>query len=387
MPHQALPPFAAWAGSRHPKLLIIGEAWGEAEAQAHEPFVGTSGKELWRMLGEAIPAEPQLRIQADESLNYGITWIKHRHEWLEACGIAFTNVLAFRPPDNDLGRICQPRLQLTGRALAWPALSKGKYLPEEYFGELDRLAAELEAVKPNLVVLAGNTACWSLLRATNIGSIRGTVTLGGEGLDLPNLKALPTYHPAGVLRQWAWRPIVVADLMKAWREAERPELVRPRRWILVNPTLEECQQWVASTLSQTPHLLACDIETGAGQIKCVGFSRNRSESLVIPFVDFGAGKEGSYWRSEAEELSAWECVRKLLESGFPLCFQNGLYDLQYLLRLGFHPRNVREDTMLLHHSLHPELQKGLGFLGSIYTNEASWKLMRRQRPDTEKRDE
>jgi hypothetical protein len=43
--------------------------------------------------------------------------------------------------------------------------------------------------------------------------------------------------------------------------------------------------------------------------------------------------------------------------------------------------------MLLHHSLFPEMLKGLGFLGSIYTNEQSWKLMSRPKADTEKRDE
>jgi len=66
-------------------------------------------------------------------------------------------------------------------------------------------------------------------------------------------------------------------------------------------------------------------------------------------------------------------------------YQNGLYDLQYILRMGLRPANCQADTMLLHHSLFPELQKGLGFLGSIYTNEASWKLMREQ--DSNKRDE
>jgi hypothetical protein len=54
--------------------------------------------------------------------------------------------------------------------------------------------------------------------------------------------------------------------------------------------------------------------------------------------------------------------------------------------MGLRPANVAEDTMLLHHSLFPELPKGLGFLGSIYTNEASWKLMHGL-TDTEKRDE
>jgi hypothetical protein len=32
--------------------------------------------------------------------------------------------------------------------------------------------------------------------------------------------------------------------------------------------------------------------------------------------------------------------------------------------------------MLLHHAMQPEAPKGLEFLGSVYTNEASWKLMR-----------
>jgi hypothetical protein len=43
--------------------------------------------------------------------------------------------------------------------------------------------------------------------------------------------------------------------------------------------------------------------------------------------------------------------------------------------------------MMLHHSLYPEMKKSLGFLGSIYTDEASWKLMRQEKTDTEKRDE
>ena len=76
-----------------------------------------------------------------------------------------------------------------------------------------------------------------------------------------------------------------------------------------------------------------------------------------------------------------------MSSSIPKLFQNGMYDLQYLLKMGLRPKALAEDTMLMHHSMFPELQKGLGFLGSIYTNESSWKLMRRKRPDVEKSDE
>ena len=83
-------------------------------------------------------------------------------------------------------------------------------------------------------------------------------------------------------------------------------------------------------------------------------------------------------------------MKSLLEDpGFEKLGQNYLYDLQYILPMGISPTRVARDTMLLHHAWFPELQKGLGFLGSIYTSEPAWKLMRRQRKvdQMEKRDE
>ena len=41
-----LPPFSAWSGPHRPKMLLIGEAWGEQEAKIRKPFAGESGKEL-----------------------------------------------------------------------------------------------------------------------------------------------------------------------------------------------------------------------------------------------------------------------------------------------------------------------------------------------------
>jgi DNA polymerase I-like protein with 3'-5' exonuclease and polymerase domains len=108
--------------------------------------------------------------------------------------------------------------------------------------------------------------------------------------------------------------------------------------------------------------------------------------LVVPFIARLTG--GSYWGDESHELRAWACVRALLESKIPKVFQNGLFDAQYLSRMGFRLQSLRHDTMLLHHALFPELQKGLGFLGSVYTNEQSWKMLRRHKGEEElKRDE
>ncbi len=387
MVHVPLPPFSAVSGAKRPKLVLLGEAWGGNEADIRKPFVGEAGKELWRMLGEAMPGvEPELHAEICGLHRYGLAWTKPREAWLEAAGIAMTNVLAFRPPDNNLEALCGAKKEVGGQDYILPTMTKGKYLRPEFLPELSRLQIELAAWKPNLVVALGNTACWALLQATNIGSIRGAVV--GARLDGPGtgVKCLPSYHPAGVLRNWSWRPIVVADLMKAARECQFPEIRRPSRSILIDPSIEELEAWTAQTLANPPAMLSPDIETEGGQIKCIGFARSRTEAIVVPFVD--KAKPGwSYWPDQSTELRAWKAVRALLESPIVKVGQNFIYDLQYIVPLTIRPKSLLEDTMLLHHSLFPELQKGLGFLGSIYTNEAAWKLMRRQKADTEKRDE
>jgi hypothetical protein len=367
-------------------MLIVGEAWGENEQMTRQPFVGFAGKELWRMLGEAIPDHPELHQRASQQFNYDSAWIKHRPEWLEATGISFTNVFNLQPEGGKIESLCETKKENPRVEPQW-ALARGLYLREQFRPHLARLNQEITLTQPNLIVAAGNTACWAVLSASNIGSIRGNATQVPPGaMAAPQgLKVLPTYHPAGVLRQWSWRTIVVADLIKAWREAQFPGLVRPRRRVLINPTLAEIIAWVDQMLTRPPPFLSCDIETKGRQITCIGFAASRSDALVIPFVNLGV-PGGSHW-GLAEERLVWGQVRRLLESPIQKLFQNGMYDLQYILRMGFRPTQCEHDTMLFHHSLFPELQKGLGFLGSIYTNEASWKLMRRFTPDTEKRDE
>lgn len=384
MTYQSLPAFSCWSGPRQARVLLLGEAWGQSELEVRQPFAGESGKELWRMLGEAWPQISPAEHARVESLHrYGLAWVRQRASWLEEASCAMTNVLNLRPPGNKLEQICLPKASLPAGYLL-PSLVRGGYLAPEYLPELARLEEELAICQPNLVIALGNTACWALLQATNISQIRGTVSLGrlGEWSG----KVLPSFHPAAVLRMWPWRVIVVADLMKSLREGLSPELVRPQRQVLHSPTLPEIERWVKDTISEQCSLLSCDIETAGGQITCVGFARARNDAMVIPFVD--RGRAGySYWENAQDELQAWNYVQILLSSNIPKVFQNGLYDLQYLLRVGLRPQACVEDTMLLHHSWFPELQKSLGFLGSIYTSEPAWKLMRRQRPDSEKKDE
>lgn len=393
MPYEPLKAFAATGGAKAPKMLIVGEAWGNDENAQRSPFVGSSGKLLFEMLGEAQPdLEPELHASIIEQHRYGLAWVRVRDKWFEAASIGLTNVLAFQPPGNKVEALCLSKKELPS-SYGYPAIKPGKYLDPKYLPELERLQEEIDALKPNLVVAMGNTASWALLRATNIGSIRGGIC--ASFWSGASVKVLPTYHPAGVLYQWSWRTIVVADLMKASREAKFSEIRRPQRRVLIDPNIEEVESFAeelilkAKTYCMTggPMEVGADIETVIGQIEMISFAPSRSDSIVVPFID--QRKPGrSYWPTAELEWRALTAVKRICEcKQIRLVGQNFIYDLQYLLPGGVFISQTPEDTMLLHHSLYPEMKKGLGFLGSIYTDEASWKLMRTAKPDTEKRDE
>lgn len=326
-------------------ICIVGEAWGEQEERARAPFVGASGYELTRMLEEA---------------------------GIRRADCYLTNVFNLRPEKNDVESLCG----LKADALpGMPAIKNGKYIRRTYAGELSRLLDELSTVRPNVIIALGNTATWALLHNTGISKIRGTIT---SSTVLMGNKVLPTYHPAAVLRDWSLRPVTVLDLAKAKRESIFPDIRRPQCVVHIAETISDLESFYDRLVSATS--LAFDIETSGNQITCIGFATDKSTSMVVPFVDnrnLDEGSKGSYWKTASDEALAWDFVRRVLDLPCPKFGQNTLYDIHFLWRgYGIVVRNYADDTMLLHHALQPESLKGLGFLGSVYTNHSSWKTMR-----------
>ncbi len=355
-------------------IVLVGEAWGREEAEASAPFIGASGKLLRAMLS-------QVGIRYDE------------------CFI--TNVFNFKPkgkyPDNDLKNVCGTKAEAIPLL---PPLSAGKYVRAEFAPEIARLQAELAAEQPRLVIAFGATAAWALLGTSGIKKIRGAPALsGGRLFSSQPFKVLPTYHPAAVLREWSLRPIVIADLLKARREAESPELVRPSREIWIEPTISDLLDFEHSFILPSPDL-SVDIETAGDQTTCVGFAPSVERAIVVPFVD-PVRADGNYWRTAADELSAWNIVRRWCMMTVPISQrapewrhlpykrgvgQNHLYDIHRLWRGMGIQLHAEDDTMLMHHAMQPEMEKGLGFLATIYTEELTWKFMRKKHETLKKED-
>lgn len=340
------------------RIMLVGEAWGEQEEAAQAPFVGPSGRildMLLRMSG----------IRRDECY--------------------LTNVFNLRPqPKNDIDNLCGPKADgIPGL----PSLRQGKYVRAEYAPELERLYREIERVRPNVVVALGASAAWALLRSSGIKKVRGAVAYTDPNVAIQMggfcPKVLPTYHPAAVMREWKLRPIVMKDLEKALRESEFPELRRLAREVWIEPTISDLLEF--DHYITNAKRLSIDIETYANQITCIGFAPSIDRALVVPFFA-GSSPSHNYWPTLHDELVAWDYVKRWCQHPCVLG-QNIIYDMHFLWRsYGIAVPGQRHDTMLLHHALQPEMEKGLGFLGSVYTDEASWKIMRTE-SETMKREE
>jgi len=324
------------------KIAIVGEAWGEHEERQRLPFVGPAGWQLNTMLKEA-----------------GIV----RNECF------LTNCFNLRPkPTNKIDNLCASRKEVRH---ALPPLSSGKYVRDEFLPELDRLYRELTEVDPNVIICLGGTAAWAILRDGRISKLRGAVA---SSPILAGKKCLPTFHPSYILQGgYEARHVTILDLQKARRESEYPEIRRPKRTIYTEPNLTELG-WFLDTHIRPALRLAVDIETRGERITCIGFAPSPHVALVLPFEDLRRG--GNYWPTVEAEVAAWKWVRKVLDMAVPSkIFQNGIFDMTRLWKTyGIPVRNAEHDTMLLHHALMPESPKALDYLGSIYTDEAAWKL-------------
>ena len=128
------------------KLMLIGEAPGYYEDQQGEPFVGKAGQLLDRIF-----ASVGLSRQKD---------------------VYICNTLKCRPPENR-----DP-------------------LPEEKAACREYLDAQIEILKPRIILLCGRVAVNSMLNTT-----QGISRVRGKWFEGPNFsKMMPIFHPSYLLR-------------------------------------------------------------------------------------------------------------------------------------------------------------------------------------------
>jgi uracil-DNA glycosylase family 4 len=153
-------------------VLVIGEGPGAEEDQQGAPFVGRAGKLLDRML-EAAGLQNRVFI---------------------------TNTVFWRPPGNRTPSASE-------QAVCAPFLERA-----------------IELVEPRVLLLVGGASAKSILKKDE-----GILSLRGRWFEWRStdgklvLPALPTLHPAFLLRQPAAKKRAWADLMTLTERLDRPE--------------------------------------------------------------------------------------------------------------------------------------------------------------------
>lgn len=328
-------------------IMIISDHWHGEDEEKGAPFSSSSGRFYKRLL-------------ALSGINYDECYV--------------TCVFNFCPrPYIDIKSLIGPK---TAGIPGKPMISKGGFIRTEFAPQLERLYKEIDHVCPTLILALGSTVLWALNHKGGIKAIRGTTFSFRHPTSGHTYKVLPTHGPVSLQRDFSLRPVVHADLEKARRESEFPDVRRPQRSIWIEPAYDDLLRFEREHISPSDNL-SIDIETAGDQITCIGFAPTKSIALVVPFVD--TTKPGnSYWPTHAEEVTVWRWVKHICALEKAIVGQNFLYDMKFLwMKYGIPVPHHRDDTMLLHHALQPEMEKGLGFLGSVYTDEASWKMMRK----------
>jgi DNA polymerase-1 len=149
------------SGSRKSKVMVVGEAPGAREDEAHRAFVGPAGKLLTRLLGEAGFSRKEVYI---------------------------TNAAKCRPHRN-----------------AQPSRKEVKTCANAY------LVEEIEKVRPDHILALGNSAIQGLLGKSGITKHRGKLYPLGDAV------VFPTFHPAAALRNPKYGDTVHADFQRFGR--------------------------------------------------------------------------------------------------------------------------------------------------------------------------
>lgn len=323
-------------GPPNPRIMIVGEAPGEREIITGKPFTGASGHELDRMLAEA-----------------GIS----RTECL------LTNVCPWRPPGNDIEAFTHARKFPDAEQSDWTAFD-GRWISPEVRIGLERLESLISLAKPKVIIALGNLALWALTRNWGVGSWRGSTL---EYRRDPTVIVVPAHHPSTILRQWSWRIFNIWDFKRAKRAAWEG-VVRPDYDFIIRPTFEQASLSLARILDQLargPMPLACDIETRAAHMACVGFAWSKTEALCIPLMAKGHA-DYSYWTLEEETCLVAQMREILAHPNARIYGQNFSYDAQYFWRYWKVVPRLGLDTLLASHVLFPGLEKSLDVLSSFY---------------------
>lgn len=335
-------------GPRNAKIAIVGEAPGAEEMKERKPFVGSSGRELDRML-------------ADAGINPADCY--------------FTNVTLIRPPDNDIEAWVQktPKFKKPGKSVKKPTPPhwvehRGWWVEPHVAIDAKALVQDIKEINPNVVIALGNTPFWALCDdgiKGKVGTWRGS-ELQSRVLD--GIKVFPAFHPAFILRNWSARRITVQDFRRALHSSRYKEATNPGWDFTIAPTYDQAAAWLCGLLAKLeegPTPFTCDIEGAQSKTICVGIATSAKRAICIPFLY----KDRFYFSPEKHHIIAHLLQRCLRHRNARVINQNIGFDTQFLVKDFLAYPRIYWDTMIAQNILFPGTPMNLAYQASMYCSQ------------------
>lgn len=294
------------------KRLAIAEAPGQSEAESGIPLTGGAG--TWFDL-----ANKKAGIRREE--------------------LSIANVIQCRPPNNVF--------PTDPEAASYISHADGEASVKHC--RRSHLQPLLQSQKWNRIDIYGDKPLRALTgRKDGIFKWRGS-PMGIDGVNEGRPIAVPTLHPAYIMRDQTMLPVVINDLRKG--------LISPPELYNLHPTVEQVKAFTATEF-------AFDIETlywwgDARKISMVGLCAKNYEAMVVPF-------QGPYI-SELKRIfkNARSVIgHNSIQFDMPILQENGV---------AVSAECTLWDTMLLQHLRFPDLPHDLEFVGSQFCNKPAWK--------------
>lgn len=295
-------------GPRDARIMLVGEAPAKEEIRQGVPFVGRAGKQLDRML---------ISVGLNRDQLYITNTVKHQ--------------IPHDPKQKE-------KYMFDGGS---PSVA--------YMEGIMELIGEIQEVKPNVVVPLGNYALWATNQVMNITSRRGSIM---ESTLAPGQKVIPTIHPSFYTYGTSYKePLGLWDFQRILEESKTPKINLPDADFTIDPTQNQIEAAI-ERLMEGDHITADTEWYSPHKLAYIAFSNDPSWAICIPY----------------KSMYAWQAYKRLLGCGKPMVWQNAMFDILALNRIGLPVANVAEDTMIAWHSCWADIREnGLDTIGSVLT--------------------
>lgn len=309
-----------WADSKsemHPQLAIVSKHPGEEEVEKGEILVGNTGRKIRKAL-HVMGILPK--------------------------AVHFNNLVLCRPllgakaaEINAAIECCKPRLAKDLEGIPVVLCADGK-VNQQFTGKMNEMDWFGHGLPATLIQGKGKKA--------------QTLWTG---------RAMPAFQPAKAFHKPSLWPVFYTCMSRAWEMAQGQGLTWKPPEIVFGTDLEVFE--ALAELAKAP-MLGVDIE-------------NTGDPLKAPITAIGIAMVNGPWVSVnwiAADNALKETVKNILESGIPLVFHNGAFDIAALEEMaGIKCANFAHDTMFMHTAACPDASHKLSFVAACLFDRPRWK--------------